>query len=96
MTPIPYEPKHMVPVILIAEDGTEYCGEYVDMRIDRKTIPEGKYAYSCRHDDSGDWVTPATIERWAWVNFAGTFVTETPIDLSDKRPFISLRECCFV
>lgn len=38
MTPIPYEPKHMVPVILTAEDGTEYCGEYVDMRIDRKTI----------------------------------------------------------
>lgn len=67
-------------VELTAEDGTVYRGEYVDHRIVRETIPVEKYAYDCRHGDD-DWCAPVTIEEGVVVvNFAGTFITDTPID----------------
>ncbi len=90
MIPIPYDPERMLSVEMIAEGGRRFRGEYLDMRIDRRTVPRGKYAYDCRHDDSGDWVTPATIERRVWVNFAGTFVTDEPIDFPNDSSFIEV------
>ena len=93
MRPIPYKAESMDNVVLIGEDGTQYIGEYIDMRLDRTTIPNGKYAYDCRHDDDGDWVTPVTIEKRVMVNFAGTFVTDTPIMFPDEKyHYIPLKE----
>lgn len=96
MRPIPYKAESMGDVVLIGEGDTQYTGKYIDMRLDRATIPNGKYAYDCRHDDDGDWVTPVTIEKRVVVNFAGTFVTSTPIEfLNEQHPYIPLKEWVF-
>jgi len=79
MKPIAYKKEDTTSEELIAEDGTVYVGEYTDMRIDRDTLPEGKFAYECRHGDEGDWVTPETIENRVLINFAGTFITDKEI-----------------
>lgn len=91
MLPIDYNTKQVDMVILLGTDGTKYKGEYLDMRIDRKTVPDGKYAYDCRHDDNGDWVSPVTIEKYVMVNFAGTFITDTPICFPDGLSYIELK-----
>lgn len=91
MIPFPYNAKRMKPAVLIGTDGTEYIGEYLDRRVTRSTLPKGKYAYDCRHSENGDWVTPITIETHVLANFAGTFVTTTPIKFPDEdHPCINL------
>ena len=93
MEPIPYDKSQMMNVELVSEEGTHYIGEYIDMRISRQSIPEGKYAYDCRHDDDGDWVTPVTIERYfVMVNFAGVFITDTPVIFPEKQNHIPLKD----
>lgn len=72
--------RYLQSIILTAEDGTEYKGDFIDLRIDKATIPEGKYMYHCRHDDNGDWCEPVTIEPLVVVNFCGTFVTDKEIE----------------
>lgn len=85
MEPIDYNPRDTMGIELRNDKtGEVYVGEYVDMRISRDTIPEGKFAYDCRHDDCGDWVTPATIEnKTVIVNFSGVFITDTLIDFGE-------------
>lgn len=73
--------KYGYDMTLEAEDGTEYRGEFIDLRIDPATIPEGKYWYHLRHGDDGDWTAPVTIENRVIVNFCGTFITDEPIEI---------------
>ena len=59
------------------------CGipcEFNDMRIDRSTVPEGKYQYEVADDDesSGD---PARVQPGVMVNFFGTLVCDEPLPL---------------
>lgn len=89
MKPIPYKYDNMNNVILKGTNGVNYIGQYIDMRIDRETVPEGKYAYDCRHGDENDWVTPVTIEQHVIVNFAGTFISDIPIEFP-KELYIEL------
>ena len=35
--------KYAQHIVLTAEDGTEYKGEFIDLRIDPATTPQGKY-----------------------------------------------------
>lgn len=42
------EKKYAQHIILTAEDGTEYKGEFIDLRIDPDTLPKGKYWYHLR------------------------------------------------
>lgn len=79
------ERKYAQNIVLTAEDGTEYKGEFIDLRIDPATIPKDKYVYHCRHDDDGDWTTPVTIEKRVLVNFCGTLITETEIDFKGEK-----------
>lgn len=37
------ERKYAEKIVLTAEDGTEYKGEFIDLRIDPATTPQGKY-----------------------------------------------------
>ena len=91
LKPIFYDANRMNDVVLISKDDTPYKGQYLDMRIDRVPTPDVKYAYECRHEDS-DWVTPVTIENHVFVNFAGTFITVTPIVFPNAEdPFIELK-----
>lgn len=94
MKPIAYDPKDAMHIELINDDTNEhYEGEYIDMRIDRSTIPEGKYAYNCRHGDDGDWVTPVTIEKGGvMVNFAGVLIVDKPIDFPEGKNYICVTE----
>ena len=93
MRPIPYKSEQTDTVTMIGENGARYIGEYIDMRLDRATIPKDKYAYDCRHDDNGDRVSPVTIENHVLVNFAGTFITDAPIKFPDeKHPCIPLKD----
>lgn len=78
------ERKYAENIVLTAEDGTEYKGEFINLRIDPATIPQGKYMYHCRHDDNGDWCTPVTIEKRVLVNFCGTLITEAEIDFKGE------------
>jgi hypothetical protein len=70
---------------------TEVCGVpaiYTDWRIDKEMLPDGLHMYEMRHADD-DTDLPCTIETRVVVNFYGTLVTRTEIELpgrSGKRP----------
>lgn len=53
---------------------------FSDLRIDRKTIPEGWFMYEVRHDDE-DWSNPVEIGLGILVNFFGTIITKEELKL---------------
>ena len=55
-------------------------GLFVDLRVDRKTVPEGYHMYEVRHSDN-DWGEPVEIGEWIMVNFFGTLLTKEPFEL---------------
>lgn len=57
------------------------CG-FNDMRIDRDTIPAGKYQYEVAGDDDsgGD---PARVQKGVLVNFFGTLVCDEPLPVGE-------------
>lgn len=91
-----YNDKIVKPMHLVAmSNGNRYEGEFIDLRIDPNTIPQGKHWYHCRHDDDGDWVTPVTIEPRVIVNFCGTFITDKEIEFPDEYKTIYIDESWF-
>ena len=61
------------------------CGiecEFSSMRIDRDTVPEGKYQYEAAGDDDsgGD---PARLKQGILVNFFGTLNSSEPLPVGD-------------
>lgn len=61
------------------------CGvecEFNDMRIERSSVPEGKYQYEVAGDDDsgGD---PARIRLGVLVNFFGTLICGRPLPVGD-------------
>ena len=61
------------------------CGipcDFSDMRIDRDTVPQGKYQYEVADDDesSGD---PARVQSGVMVNFFGTLICDEPLPIGD-------------
>ena len=55
-----------------------------DERFDKKTLPDGYYAYDLRGSDY-DCGKPATVEPFVYVNYIGTVVTRTPIDMGQGK-----------
>lgn len=56
--------------------------EFYDMRIDRVTIPEGKYLYEVAgDDDSGD--EPTRIKEGIMTNFYGSLICDQPLPLGE-------------
>ncbi len=55
---------------------------FTSLRIDRKTLPDGLYAYDLRDCDdcSGD---PAELKSYVMVNHWGTVITKEPIEGAD-------------
>ena len=90
MEPIAYREQSVWNIELQDDNtGEVYEGEYIDMRVRRDTIPAGKYAYNCRHDDDGDWVTPVTIEKGGvMINFAGVFITAKELIFPEGKNYI--------
>ena len=59
------------------------CGvecDFSDMRIDRSTVPEGRYQYEVADDDESQG-NPARIKRGIVVNFFGTLISDVPLAL---------------
>lgn len=56
---------------------------FVCLRVDRKTVPEGLYAYDIRHDDDCQGIA-CEIARFIMVNHWGTVLMLEPLDLGDK------------
>ena len=87
-----YDPEQMEHREFLSDAGVTYTGEYIDMRIDKSSVPKGKYMYECREGVGGDWLNPATIEKRVLVDFAGTFITTDPIAFPDEKdPYIPLK-----
>ena len=61
------------------------CGrecEFIDMRINRSSIPKGKYQYEVAgDDDSGD--EPVRVKAAILVNFFGTLICNDPLPVGD-------------
>ena len=61
--------------------------EYFDgIRLDPDTIPSGKHMYHTRHSDT-DMTEPRTIAPEGMsimVNFCGTIVSDTPLDVKEE------------
>lgn len=55
--------------------------EFNDMRIDRNTIPEGKFLYEVADGDSDG--IPARIRHGIMVNFYGTLICDSELPLGD-------------
>lgn len=59
------------------------CGiecDFSDMRIDRSTVPKGRYQYEVADDDESQG-NPARIRRGIMVNFFGTLISDVPLPL---------------
>ena len=61
------------------------CGircEFSDMRIERCTVPDGKYQYEVAGDDDsgGD---PARVRVGILVNFFGTLISDQPLPIGN-------------
>ncbi len=53
------------------------------LRIDRKSLPEGLYAYDLRDSDDCDG-TPSELKSFVMVNHWGTVITKEPIEGADN------------
>lgn len=59
------------------------CGipcDFNDMRIDRSTVPEGRYHYEVSDDDESKG-EPSRVWRGIMVNFFGTLISDVPLPL---------------
>ena len=62
------------------------CGilcEFNDMRIDRNTVPKGKYQYEVAGDDESGG-EPARIKLGIMANFFGTLISGEPLPIGDE------------
>lgn len=71
-----YKKESKKPMFLTLADGRSIEGEFIELRLDTKTLPEGKLWYHIRHTDD-DWTESASLKNGCVVvNFCGTFVCE--------------------
>lgn len=69
--------KDAQELVLSPRCKTEIFGFYVDVRVERETVPKNWFAYEMRGTSSGSL---DTIEEGnVLADFIGTFLTETPI-----------------
>lgn len=54
-------------------------GLFVDLRVDKTTVPDGYFMYEVRHCDE-DWCEPAEISTWIMVNFFGTLLLKDSLE----------------
>lgn len=67
----------------------EVTGEFTCLRVDPRTVPEGKVCYFMRHDDNGDFTAPVTIKNGGiLVNHCGTFVCDPIPGLERGKEYI--------
>ena len=57
--------------------------EFYDLRIDEKSVPEGKFLYEVRHDEE-DWGLPCQVQKGVLVNFYGTIISDTELPVDEE------------
>lgn len=65
----------------------QVCGiecDFSDMRIDRSTVPKGRYQYEVADDDESQG-NPARIRHGIMVNFFGTLISDEPLPLGEDE-----------
>lgn len=67
-------------IVLYVDNDREINGLFTNGRVDRHTVPEGYYVYDFREGEDG---TFCSIENEVVVNHAGSFITDTELDLGD-------------
>ena len=76
-------PEHFC---IIDDDKKEYPGYFSNIRVDRRTLPEGWHAYDLRESDWSDEGWFSTIEaNYVMVNHAGTFLTKEELPLVEDK-----------
>ena len=80
--PIKYDSEEMEGFEIWLEGGESYSGEFTSLRVDRKSLPEGHYAYDLRESDEGDMLF-CQLKSFVLVNHGGTFITTSKIDGAD-------------
>lgn len=70
------------------EDGRTIEGMLCELRIDPNSIPEGHSWYHIRHSDD-DWIELASIKQGGiMVNFYGTLISPTDLELTEEIDII--------
>ena len=71
-----YDEQHPRLMGLVLDNGIALTGEFIDLRIEVKSLPQGKEWYHIRHADE-DWGEPASFKNGCVaVNFYGTFICD--------------------
>lgn len=65
-------------------------GLFTNLWVDRKTLPEGCFAYDIRESDSG-YNTFCTVEHFFMVNHTGTIITREEIPMR-KGDYSKIKE----
>ena len=79
-------------MIIIAPENKIYKGYYCDPKLDRTTLPEGWYSYDIRTDDDGCGIFCELTHDYVYVNSAGSFFTQHPIEeLSKEGSFVNFK-----
>ena len=60
-------------------------GYWTELRVDKRTVPEGYEAFECRDDGSSG--EPLTIEKGVLVNFWGTFIVPRGVINLEKEEY---------
>ena len=76
---------NLYPLTIKLENGNIYEGRFTDMRIDRRSLPKGLFAYDIRDCCDGE---PCEIKRLIFVNHMGTLITNQPIPEAEGDGFI--------
>ena len=66
---------------------------FTPLRINRKTVPEGMFAYDIRHSDD-DCGLAATVEPRVAVNHMGTIIVSEPLDFGEDDFLVLDYERC--
>lgn len=72
-----------MPFAVIDPNGKEYHGEFTNLRVERESLPKGKFAYDLRHDDEcGGNI--CELANYILVNHMGTFISDEEIPFPDE------------
>ncbi len=87
MKPIPFNETNPSEKLTIhLETGQNFSGLFTSLRVDRKTLPAGMFAYDIRDcDDGREFIQ---VKTHVLVNHAGTIITDTPIPNADRGVYI--------
>ena len=81
--------------IEITTENETYTGWFTEERVNKNDLPEHLYAYEIR---GGDEIEFATLEPEIYVNFTGTFITDTPVkmEVTEDDEYIEITDYGFI